>query len=1615
MPNINDDFINPEEEEILQDPTVFDPTTIDATVVTPTEEPVVEEEPVLEEPQAEEPVLEGEDTPKEDLSFLDGILDVGEGLAGGVEAFGRDFIGLVELFGLDSPISRENQLFTADTAVGKFAQEIVNFGLGFAAVGGIGGAALKAVQSVRPLASTAAKLKRIADIDKARKTGVVPKGLEGTNVGIDWGLVMKDTAKGAIVDFGFYHEKEEQLTDILSNHGDVLEPHVSEYMAGETTDADFGDRLKFAMEGAALGFGFDLLFQGARALKAARRAAEEGASPERVARILDREEAAITKELSGDDALLRPTEVAEVTEEEADEILLNAVGGDADRLEEIKKKAKLGEAGLTEVTGTARPFGTTRDTKARNSRSDKKIVDEVIFQLRGDGVVEDEEISEVVEALRPLFADPHSAQIRGTGQRFDNYILGIVRALESGLDAKAFGSAQMDEVSSALIRGLRPQQLEALERYRVLKKQELIDSVTDDPRFEGIFSEFGVDTQVSGLSLAERNLSVEEVNEFLPQFDRLSDNERTLAHLVLGQLEDVPDELKSVIPHGQKVIDGIADVYELRFGTARTKEIFSPEKFTTENLVPGNGLSEKDLVGAALAQVRHPTLKAAVEELGPDDLGEGAWRALRQLDEKLRQSPNDPGAIGKFIRNNFGEKALNLRNFRGAAGSVRLVRTLEKLYGMADTRKVPLSEDEARGLELFLDNVDPANRDAMKAQLFPSAETLREQGDVDRATFLAAKHAFELSSQRVSAELNRYEVGDLSEAGVQKLADLLVSLNDLNELRRTVTQWKTNAGRMLNLGNSNGLTARDRSVSDKLLEASGRKVPHRPIKRRGPDATDAEVEGGSHFDVIRETISDAEIDDANNLAQADEIIRKLGGRKKANDMIKDLQMALKASGNPFGLAKQARLTLDNPTSTFGSVVSELWYNSMLSSLRTFNINAVSSYGYALGRTMEIALGSVWQGPRGRESLAMAKAEMMELTLGLRDFFKYFRGTFDSEVPTLLPGSGVVDEALGAAGATGATSRGAINAQNLNFKEGSFLGNMFDSVGRIVRFPTRGLMAADDAIKRIQYRATTKARIARDLQIKNGLDSKAAYAEATRVFEDNIRNGAAFSKRNLYAEGEALAREAGIPEGQVDGYAKQFVRDAEDAADAAIGGQQGSFAAISEEGIADAKQVTFTDDLARRGFFSPPQKLADAAANNWFIRIAAPFVRTPTNLALATIDHIEPMGLARMLNRKIRGKDYNDLRNSKELYARFTRDMISGDTAKQAEAYGRLMFGYSVGLSIMAASEAGFITGGGPTDPAKKAAWRDAGFRPYSFRTADGSYLSYERFDPIANLLGIAADIAQGLKLAPEYSDQEADDALSLVAVSVANNFANKTYTRGLADFLGAIGDPAENSEAILARLVGSGVPTILADAGKALDPYEREVRGFADRLQARLPGFRENLPIMRDMLGRPVNKARSIAEASSDGPLAELVGMATPIAFSSVEGPLNEELLKIGYGFSPPTPTYRGVDLRDEEDPEFFTVYDRFTSIIPQVEIGGKKIDEALLELVRSERYQRIPPESTDDITTPRVDLINRLRERFYKKARVELLKQVPSLREKTVQLARQKRARLLGVDITGV
>jgi len=340
--------------------------------------------------------------------------------------------------------------------------------------------------------------------------------------------------------------------------------------------------------------------------------------------------------------------------------------------------------------------------------------------------------------------------------------------------------------------------------------------------------------------------------------------------------------------------------------------------------------------------------------------------------------------------------------------------------------------------------------------------------------------------------------------------------------------------------------------------------------------------------------------------------------------------------------------------------------------------------------------------------------------------------------------------------------------------------------------------------------------------------------------------------------------------------------------------------------------TFTRELGETG-----KNVQSFINRNPYWRFLLPFVRTPVNIVKYAGERT-PLGFM-----------------SKEF-----KEKLAKGGAERDEVLGRLLFGSSVMTTVGILAGGGNITGAGPTDANERRALMATGWRPYSLKIGD-AYYSYNRFEPVGILFGIAADMQEIGDYVFNESEKnkenelELDKLASMLMGSVTNNLTNKTFLSGISSAIQVITDPSRYGERFVQRFTGSFVPTIFAHASQLDDPVLRDARSITDNFINRLPflGYRKELPARRDIFGDVRTRDQGLG-----------IGSFSPIRLSKMkEDPVYNEFYKVGLYPSMPTRKIRNVELEPKEYEQLLAIQKRL------------KTKEQINKIIKGSGYKNLP------------------------------------------------------------
>lgn len=348
-----------------------------------------------------------------------------------------------------------------------------------------------------------------------------------------------------------------------------------------------------------------------------------------------------------------------------------------------------------------------------------------------------------------------------------------------------------------------------------------------------------------------------------------------------------------------------------------------------------------------------------------------------------------------------------------------------------------------------------------------------------------------------------------------------------------------------------------------------------------------------------------------------------------------------------------------------------------------------------------------------------------------------------------------------------------------------------------------------------------------------------------------------------------------------------------------------------------------------------------------------FVRTPVAILKAGMVDRNPviggaMAVGELTTRKGREKH-------KALFDALTSEeqALSRGGAEADLVLARQALGAAVLSSVWMLWAGGSITGKQTEQE------RQSGVLDYSFRLPNGEWVQYSGMSPLGEMLGLVADTAAGLRRV-DIGDDDMFAVVGAVAAAVRNNIVNKTFLKGVSDFMemmtgGQYGAQTNESggeqmskaaaEALAPRVVPGGA--LLRRVAQDQDPVTRDARGFIEMLLAGLPGQTESLAAKRDFMGRP------ILRKEGERGVLQAFNTSRPTA-DPLERELGRLALTLGESFRIGLPPRKlnGEDLTPRE-------YSLLLETQGQLyRVRGKNMEETLRELISDPDYRASDPDA---------------------------------------------------------
>lgn len=233
---------------------------------------------------------------------------------------------------------------------------------------------------------------------------------------------------------------------------------------------------------------------------------------------------------------------------------------------------------------------------------------------------------------------------------------------------------------------------------------------------------------------------------------------------------------------------------------------------------------------------------------------------------------------------------------------------------------------------------------------------------------------------------------------------------------------------------------------------------------------------------------------------------------------------------------------------------------------------------------------------------------------------------------------------------------------------------------------------------------------------------------------------------------------------------------------------------------------------------------------------------------------------------------------KRISTKVKADLAAGGARAQMQM-AKSIFGGSIMAVGATAAYNGLVTGAGPANFAARRELEQLGWQPYSFKIGD-TYVAYNRLDPLGNILGLAADMAElgGYAIADGHEGEFGEIAIAS-GMAVGNFMTPEFLTYTTAGIMSALSKEQSADKFIktfissfpqtmvpfssLQREINRGIPGW--NPAGLFDTAKRDVSGTSEdlisnifeesinRIKANTPGLSKDLPPRRDLFGNVVH------------------------------------------------------------------------------------------------------------------------------------------------------------------
>ena len=1490
-----------------------------------------------------------EDEQEDDSGFVDTAADIGKGIVYGAGEAGRSMLGLFDMIGFDIiPDELHDDPWFEDLKPqgtgGNIASGLAQFTTGF--IPGLGVASL---------------------LGKATKAGKI------LNVGEKTAKFTKEVTASAIADFAAFEGHTQRLSNILAD--DVgLSNVVTEYLKADEDDSELEGRLKNALEGAAIGGAFSSVLAGIKHLKALSKGdAEKAARTKQELDLANINDGNATKPGLEDEK-----EITNLVEKSDPEDLADTSPPEPVAAPDVDPKAPKGE-GKPDVSKLQAPI-----SGPQAIYQNQKIVN------RLSEVDSLDELEDVMDELIPELMAKESRTVQEMAAQM----------------------IQLDE-----LRGFDSSSIADAVRKGALQTDKDVELITELAlRQQVAFSG-------SRLSFDRQIALAKQIEEGTTQAARSSDEStgETLDELYL--LLEAEQKRFSFFTLKQATIGtGVSDIFRARQAgnVGDIQDIVGKQRLErrAEEMygeVNAAYLADAEDTGLdALNEVR----TRRIDETPEADLNEDILkqrqnelaRLEKQLESKRRRSeklsdtdpeeikgtPEDPGATKKEsavvekINNDIRVVKEQIQHHNNVFKEERAIIKLREEEHYIDTlsdtayaERVAKRKASAAKLKKIKEELDPGKANSTVKQL---QDLLNQKGTKKLNRAAAAKKLTELRKKLGDLRQSLLE-GDLGPKGkltpqkikqdpelkeiyekiqsaqrmlkeersIPKVLEELKALGRMSDAEFEVTQIINKAeiarkgkGDQSALKKLQELKARYTKARSASLEESGKSIRSKKAYASWKESRPGDIQKGMKDYVDRILFA------------------------------ADQETPLTAFQNGDKLAKMSKLR------KFANLGSRWFQRNLISGASTLTLNvgipqtmrALMRFEQTIGAGIRTAMGDKEAQAVFASSLT-PHSKLKDVALGFKAGVKSARTK--SDVVT----GGDVAYGENMAGAP----MNATDPRIWGVDEKTPGGKIFKWIDTFFNWPFAANAGGDGLNKSIS--ATARMRNELDVHVRNSKEWANQSPAAQELWKEEMlqkaidKDGALYSESRIYTQLAKNARD-NVTDMRMNPAAvdQEYER--------LIGESKDKF--IQDQNVLDmigrtkeyAQEVTATAPIESDVIRMINKKRADYPP----LTLLLPFVNTPTNILKFGLQRT-PLGAMAELVPRLAGRA-----------AERRAAVAQMSPIQRAEFTGRMATASAGGTALLyfAYLNKDKITGSGPRNPEERRALESTGWRPNSFNlgTLDNpTYVSYQRLDPWATMIGIAADVASFSSMNPDLKGGSMEAAGSLL-FAISEGITDKSFLRGLNNVINMVQQPEVYfGKGVRDVVSGLTVPQSLAqfkDFGET-NSLIRESRTVVDAVLRKVPIAQENIPPKRTFLGEPVYKQNPLG----------VLGIFNPIYVSSKKNDsVDKAVLELVHGFGMPSTYYfnhKDTDMREFYNEEGRQAYDRLLELSAETTIGGKTLRESLKGLVNSRQFkayskavQETGGESELMSKDPRIKLMAQVISKYRLKAKNLVIQEFPDL-----------------------